>query len=109
MFFDPILAGFGPVPIIIYPCPGIEKSFDRKQRGCLERYVQRLYRKNGLRKNGEYNIVILWNDGNDVMADVWVYDKTESWGSGPLVDVKIFRNGAPDSSTGVSAGNGNEA
>lgn len=50
--------------------------------------------------------VIIYNDGQDAMTDVWIYDKIESWGSGPLVDVKIFRNFAPEQNTGVSAGDG---
>lgn len=106
MFFNPIVTKVKSVPVIIYPCPGIEKFFNRKQKGCLEKYVEKVYQKNNLQKKGKYNIIILWNDGNDVIVDMWIYDKIDSWGSGPLVDVKIFRNGIPDNSSGVSAGNG---
>ncbi len=106
MFFNPIVKILGETPAIVYPCPGIEKFFDRKEKGCIEKYLQELYTENRLYEKGEYNIIILWNDANDIMADVWIYDKIESWGSGPLVDVKIFRSGKQDNSSGVSAGNG---
>lgn len=105
MFFNPIITRLKEISVVVYPCPGIEKFFDRKERGCVEKYLHELYAKNML-GNGEYNIDILWNDGKDIMVDVWIYDRIESWGSGPLVDVKIFRNMKPDSMSGVSAGNG---
>ena len=58
--------------------------------------------------------MILWNEASDdksttsrdVMTDVWIFDKIESWGSGPLVDVKIFRNTKLEIGIGVSAGDG---
>ncbi|MBU3905252.1 MAG: hypothetical protein KJ906_03835 [Nanoarchaeota archaeon] len=106
MFFKPIVITINETPTIIYPCPGIEKVFNKEDKVCIEKYLQELYDKNNLNKNGKYNIIVLWNDDKDIMVDLWIYDKIESWGSGPLVDVKIFRNAVLDMSTGVSAGNG---
>lgn len=106
MFFNPIVTKLNETPAIIYPCFGIEKFFDKKNKGCIEKFLQELYDKNNLCRNGEYNILILWNEKKDIIVDLWVFDKIESWGSGPLVDVKIFRNQKPDNKSGVSAGNG---
>ena len=48
----------------------------------------------------------MWNDEQDKVCDIWIFDKIESWGSGPLVDVKIYRNLSRETNTGVSAGDG---
>lgn len=107
-FYYPKTITLNGIPVIIYPCTGLEKVFNRSEKHCLEDFVSQLYTKNKnlLHEKGQYNIVILWNDGNDRMADVWIYDKIESWGSGPLVDVKIFRNYQQETNIGVSAGDG---
>lgn len=93
-------------PIIIYPCMGLEKVFDRNKRECLEKHIRDIYGKHAELLIGQYHIVIMWNDGTDRMCDVWIFDKIESWGSGPFVDVKIFRNLEREESIGVSAGDG---
>jgi hypothetical protein len=103
MFYNSITLRIGRIPVIVYPCKGIEALFNKK--GSVEKHLRELYEKNSLNA-GEYNIIILWNEGKDIMADVWVFDKTASWGSGPLVDVRIFRNSMPDNKSGVSAGDG---
>lgn len=106
MFYNPISTNISSTPVIVYPCPGIETIFDRNEKGSIEKYLTELYSENALKENGQYNIIILWNEGKDTMADLWIFDKLESWGSGPLVDVKVFRNKNPDKNTGVSAGDG---
>ncbi|MDQ3098228.1 MAG: hypothetical protein M3Q44_00575 [bacterium] len=96
------------LPIIFYPEIGLSKKFDRKDKGCLEKYIEELYSTNRglLKNNGQYHILILWINEADIMADVWIYDKIESWGSGPLVDVKIFKNLNIETNMGVTAGDG---
>ncbi|MBI4019888.1 MAG: hypothetical protein HY367_01035 [Candidatus Aenigmarchaeota archaeon] len=106
VFYNPISMKVGVTPVIIYPSKGLEEVLDRRDKGCIERHVKELYERNETLHKAEYNIDILWNSHNDVMADVWIYDKVEEWGSGPLVDVRIYRNFARDTSSGVSAGNG---
>ena len=105
-FYNPIKHQIESVPLIIYPCTGLETVFDNKKRGCLENHVSELYKQNNLSNMGQYNILILWNDGEDAMTDVWIYSRLESWGSGPLVDAKIFKNFERETNIGISAGDG---
>ncbi len=107
-FYNPIKLTIREIPVIVYPCTGLETILDRKERGIIEKHILEIYEKNKsiLLDLGQYNIIILWNDGKDIMADVWIYDKLESWGSGPLVNVKIFRNLNNEKKIGVSAGDG---
>jgi len=99
---------FKKTPVIIYPNLGLEEVFNRTQKNCIEDYIQELYDKNDSISSelGEYNILIVWNEGKNRMVDLWIFDKIESWGSGPLVDVKIFRDQKFETNIGVSAGNG---
>ncbi len=106
-FYFPINVRIESLPVIVYPCLGIEKVFDRSDRGCLEKHINELYTKySDVLSKGNYHIVILWDNDGDKMSDVWIFDKLESWQSGPLVDVKIFRNFDSENSIGVSAGDG---
>ncbi|MCK5176528.1 MAG: hypothetical protein KAQ92_02270 [Candidatus Aenigmarchaeota archaeon] len=106
VFYNPISFSINSTPVIVYPCPGVEMIFNRKEKGCIEKYITELYFENNIHANGEYNIIILWNEDEEVMVDLWIFDRIESWGSGPLVDVKIFRDKKIDLNTGVSAGDG---
>jgi len=101
-------------PLIIYPCIGLEKVLDRKDIKSISNHLEKLYSNNKVLKVGTYHIIILWDEitdntkvnNIDIMTDVWIFDKVDSWGSGPLVDVKIFRNLEIESAIGVSAGDG---
>jgi len=114
-FYIPFTTKIKDKRVIVYPCVGLEKVIERSQSKSIENLLKQLYSKNEqLLKNGEYHIIILWDEASDdksasttdVMSDVWIFDKLESWGSGPLVDVKIFRNISPETNIGVSAGDG---
>lgn len=106
-FYKPKIINFNERPIIIYPCSGIEKIFDRQEKESLENHIREVFAKNQeLLNTGEYYIVILWDEKGDKMSDVWIFGQLESWGSGPLVDVKIFRNLNLETTIGVSAGDG---
>ncbi len=114
-FYKPFTTKVNQKPVIIYPCIGLEKVLDRSAAQSIERHLEKLYSVNNeLLKSGEYHIIILWDEASDdknansidVMSDVWIFDKLDSWGSGPLVDVKIFRNMSLETGIGVSAGDG---
>lgn len=95
------------IPVIIYPCIGVEKIYNRSDKEVLVNHLNDLYKKNSSTLNtGNYHIVILWEYEGDRMTDVWIFGEPESWNSGPLVDVKIFRNFDIETNIGVSAGDG---
>jgi len=106
MFYSPVTMVINGTPVIAYTCPGVEQFIDRRESKAIDKYVHGLYAKNGIVKNGEYNILIIWNEKKDILVDMWIYDGLETRGSGPLVNVRVFRNGVQDRSSGVSAGNG---
>lgn len=114
-FYKPFTTSINKKPVVVYPCVGLEKILDRNEENSIKNHLKTLYSKNGeLLTPGEYHIVILWDEASDdknansidVMSDVWIFDKLDSWGSGPLVDVKIFRNMELETGIGVSAGDG---
>lgn len=69
---------------------GIEASI----QGCAEKLAA-----------ADYAICFAWRDGTDFMVDMWTFSGTDTWGSGPLADVAIFREGKPDGASGVGSGN----
>ncbi len=114
-FYKPFTLYLNETPVIVYPCIGLEKVIDRLDVNSIYNHLEELYLANEqLLIVGEYHIVILWDEASDdqtaksadVMSDVWIFDKLDSWGSGPLVDVRIFRNNFLETNIGVSAGDG---
>ncbi len=105
-FYFPFRMTVDNIPLIVYPCVGIETIFDRTIPDLLEGQVRKVYAHNKALIRGQYHILILWNNDGEIMTDVWIFDKIESWGSGPLIDIKVFRNVAPEVTIGLSAGDG---
>ncbi len=114
-FYKPFTTHVKEKPFIVYPCVGLEKVLTRTDKDSIQNHLNKLYELNISFLNvGTYHIVILWDEASDdkeaqsidIMTDVWIFDKIDSWGSGPLVDVKIFRNCNLESNIGVSAGDG---
>ncbi len=114
-FYKPFTTQINDTPIIVYPCIGVEKVISRNEPNSINTHLSKLYSENkAILYVGAYHIVILWDEASDdkdaqsidVMSDVWIFDKLDSWGSGPLVDVNIFRNMKLETGIGVSAGDG---
>ncbi len=105
-FYFPFQLTVDTIPLIVYPCMGVEQIFDRSVKGLLENHIRSVYAANKSLRKGQYHILILWNNEGEIMTDVWIFDKIESWGSGPLIDIIVFRNLAPDVTIGQSAGDG---
>lgn len=114
-FYKPFTTQVKEKPVIVYPCVGLEKVLNRAEQNSIQNHLNTLYEENNsYLKEGTYHIVILWDEASDnkeaqsidMMTDVWIFDKIDSWGSGPLVDVKIFRNSNLETTIGVSAGDG---
>ena len=114
-FYKPIILKIVGKSAIIYPCIGLEKVLDRADKKSIGIHLTNLYESNkDILSKGEYHIIILWDESTDdsnsksqdIMSDVWIFDKTESWGAGPLVDVKTFRNTNIEENNGITTGDG---
>ncbi len=102
-FYKPLIFKINDIPTIVYPCGGVEEIFDRTEKGNIEKYLTKLFEKNEITK-GDFNIIILWNEGKDIMSDVWIYDC--EWESGALTDTKIFKNFELTTEMGTGAEDG---
>ena len=102
-FYKPKLLYARNTPIIVYPDEGIESFLSRQDPNSIKRHLDGLYAQEDLREIGEFNIDILWEDKGDLMTDVWIYSQLDNWGSGALVDAKIFRGANRETSIGISA------
>jgi hypothetical protein len=105
-FYKPVTTTISKIPIIIYTCQGVESHLSRIDHSSIDKHLSHLHRLHPKLITGQYHIVILWSHHQHLMSDIWIFGDLESWGSGPLVDVKIFSNYSPDFSSGVSAGDG---
>ena len=111
-FYKPIKTEFQGTPVIVYPETGIESVLDRKKENIIEDHIMTLYKlnKNKFKTIGDYNIDFLWIDKKeDLMTDVWIQSETDSWGSGPLYDPKVFRkvNRSIKPDNNIERGSGN--
>ncbi len=57
------------------------------------------------RRRIDYAIAFLWRHDSFQMVDLWVFSETNTWGSGPLADVFVFKDTEPTLDLGVSSGN----
>jgi hypothetical protein len=104
MFYNPLIINFEDKPIIVYPCEGLESCLSREKPNAIEAYLLGLYNsKKSELSGGEFYVNILWDNDGEIMTDVWIYTQTASWGSGALMDAKIFRGTQLETEMGVSA------
>ena len=99
VFFNPMVTRIGnrEIPTIVYPSEGVDAVFDRKDRGCIERYLNGVWIQHGDLFPGdtEYIVGVVWNDFNDTMADLRLNRRTQSYANGHfgyLGNVLTFRN-----------------
>jgi hypothetical protein len=100
-FYRPLVFKIGDKPVILYPYLGIEAGFSRFERGGLEKYVSSI-----INNDAVYSVVILWQENQHIMSDVWLFGEFESWEAGPVVSVINYRNGEIETKGGVTAGDG---
>ncbi|MBI2583180.1 MAG: hypothetical protein HYW25_00800 [Candidatus Aenigmarchaeota archaeon] len=107
VFYNPMTAEVGSKPTLVYPSKSAEKAFDRRDRGCVERHLQGLadLHKGLITPDTEYLLTIAWENSGDRMVDLWIYSKVDSYGFGPLIDQKTFRENVRDNGIGVACGN----
>jgi hypothetical protein len=99
MFYKPIVAEIKKVPVIIYPCPGIEANFSRQKPGVLEDYLrQQILGKYGPGASTDlFRLAILWDKGGIKYVDIWPFEKPDrtwklsKWGSGPKWSVDVYK------------------
>ena len=113
VFYNPFMLKLGVTPTIVYPSKGVEAVFDRKDKGCIERFLAGLYdlNKGLISQDTEYLLSMLWTeDDTNRMTDLWIFRKSETYGFGPLVDVKVFKGlepytPNPERVEGIGSGN----
>ena len=103
-FYNPYSVKIREFSMIVYLDLGIEKVLERKN-SAIQHHIDALIDKNSLPKDTDYLIAILWADGSNLMTDIWIFTKTDAWGSGPLADVRIFQGNNPVNSIGIGSGN----
>lgn len=105
-FYKPVVKEVINVVSIVYPLTGIETVVNRKDQKSIENHLLALYESNPNLRRGIYHIIILWTEGQDIMTDVWIFNESESWSSGPIVDVMNYKGMQEVLDIGVTAGDG---
>jgi len=95
------------IPTLIYPSEGAEKVFDRLAKGCIEGHLTGLWTLHDdlIAPDTGYILAMPWEDSDDRMVDLWLYSEVETYGSGPLMNQKTFRNHERDTKSRVACGN----
>lgn len=106
----PLNSEFEGIPVIIYPAKDdgvLTKAFDRKEKGSINAYVDKLIRLDAAFIDGaDMVIAIVWNQGNTPYCDIWkVTRNTYSDDSGFLYDVRIYKDTEVITNMGVASGN----
>jgi len=104
-FYKPVILNLNNRFQIVYPMKGVEDVLGRDIEK-MEEYLMKMGEATGYLKDCEYSIVILWNDGNDIMTDLWIFKGMESIDSGYLIDCRTFRNLKEIHEEGITASDG---
>jgi hypothetical protein len=100
------------VPAVIYPAKDdgcIEKAFDRKYKGSIEKYLQEC----ALKFKDEFSkadliVAYAWNDGKERIIDPWFLTRNHiSDDSGFLYDAITIKEGEIIKDMGFASGNSN--
>jgi hypothetical protein len=103
-FYNPLSLNIRGTHIIVYLDQGIEKILERKT-DAIQKHLESLLEKNILPKSIDYLIIFLWAEDSEIMSDVWIFTKTNEWGSGPLADARIFQGQKQVNNMGIGSGN----
>ncbi len=103
-FYNPLSIQIKGKAVIVYPDQGLEKVMHRNA-ASVKKHIEELCNMHSLPKDIDYQIIMLWAEDKDPVTDMWIFTKTDAWGSGPLVDVKIFRGYREVNDIGVGSGN----
>ncbi len=103
-FYNPLSLQIEGRAVIVYPDQGLEKVMYRNV-DSVKKHIETLYEMHSLSKDIDYQIIMLWAEDKDPMTDMWIFTKTDAWGSGPLANVKIFRGYKEVNDIGVGSGN----
>ena len=108
--YMPITSEFMGIPMVLYPAKDdgdITQAFDRKDVGCIERYVKHALEANLERlTDADMLICYAWNDGSVPMVDPWKVKRNKlSDDSGFLYDAFTLKDTAVVTDMGISSGN----
>ena len=94
-FYSPKVASEFSVPVILYR----DESAESFHLECLSHAVSQI------RADADYVICFVWEDEGDPMIDCWEFWQTNTWGSGPLSSVRVYRGKKATHDIGVASGN----
>jgi hypothetical protein len=95
-------------PLIIYPDSGAKTAYKDETKESLCKDISKIIIDNSdFYKNYDYLIGFIWSDdGKSKMIDLWMFSSNHvDDRSGPLGDVKVFKNGNICNMDGLVSGN----
>lgn len=73
----------------------------------IRQFVERVFEENrATLDHGVKNVILIWGDGSDAMADWWIWGEVESESEGVGIEVYLFRNNSQYQSPYVTAEDG---
>jgi hypothetical protein len=106
----PITDSYNEIPIVIYPAKDdgqIDKVFNRKGLGNLQKYVNQIIMENiDYYSDSDIVLAYIWNQGSTPYCDIWKVNRNQlSDDSGFLYDARIYKNTDQVTDMGVASGN----
>ncbi len=85
---------------------GVEKLISRENKDSIANYLGQLYQSQPSVNRGVFHIVILWQNVQSVMTDVWLYLRLESAETGYTIDCQTFQDLKVIQGNGLTASDG---
>jgi hypothetical protein len=103
-FYKPFSAHIHDLPVIVYPMLGVEKILENTQ-SSVQFHLEELFAEHEI-DEADYMIVLLWEDNENLMTDVWIFAGLESEEAGYTVDCVTFCELAETHGEGLTASDG---
>lgn len=94
------------VQVIVWPDADAKKSYGGMDEKAIESYLADIINSDPYYSDAAYIIAFIWNMNGDRMVDMWKFNNNHiDDRSGPLGDVRVYREGKVCNDLGLASGN----
>ena len=92
--------------VIVWPDADAKESYKGMDEKELEKYIVNIIKTDSYYDDSTYIIAFIWNMNGDRMIDIWKFnDNHVDDRSGPLGNVRVYREGKICNNLGLASGN----
>lgn len=105
-FYNDITFNINSIQVIVWPDVDAKESYKNITKKDLENYLRKIIESDSYFKDSSYIIAFIWSFNGEKMVDIWKFTQNHvDDRSGPLGDVRVYREGQISKDLGLASGN----